>query len=79
MDGFYITFRSVTYAQRGREVLAEAGIHAVLGRTPRELESLGCGYRLLLRQDPKRAVEILRRAGVEFRRIFTDQGREVKV
>lgn len=79
MNGFYITFRSVTYAQRAQGVLREAGIGTVLSRTPRELENRGCGYRLQLREDPKRAVQLLRKAGVDYRRVFTADGQEVTV
>ena len=59
----FITFRSVTPAQRGQRVLQQAGIETVLLRTPKWMEERGCGYCLRLRQeDTKRAVDLLRLA-----------------
>ena len=34
MKFFYITFRSVTYAQRGERTLQKAGLRCTLLRTP---------------------------------------------
>lgn len=42
----FVTFRSVTFAQRGQEVLRRGGITASLSRTPRWMEEKGCGYSL---------------------------------
>ena len=44
MRYFYITFRSVTYAQRGEQTLRRAGIPCTLQRTPRLLQERGCSY-----------------------------------
>lgn len=44
MEKYVIAFRSVTPAQRGRQILAAAGIDCLLMRTPRSLEPRGCGY-----------------------------------
>ncbi len=72
----FITFRSVTPAQRGQRVLNRAGIRCTLQRTPRQMQEKGCGYCLRLRgQDTVNAVELLRGAGVEFSRIYaSDSG-----
>ena len=51
MNVYYITFRSVTFAQRGEEILRRGGISSVLQRTPRWMEEQGCGYCLRLRTD----------------------------
>ena len=84
MDVFFITFRSVTLAQRGERVLGDAGMRCALIRTPRWMEEKGCGYCLRLRcQDIGRWVEVLRRRGVQFRRVYVRQEdgeiREVRV
>lgn len=69
MGYYYITFRSVTHAQRGERVLAE--FSPVLQRTPRWMEERGCGYCLRLRQgSPERAAALLESAGVPFRKAY---------
>lgn len=71
MDVFLITFRSVTYAQRGERVLGRAGIRCSLQRTPRWMEEQGCGYSLRVQTgDILRAVELLRREQLPLRRVY---------
>lgn len=67
----YITFRSITYAQRGENLLRQAGIPCRLSRTPRWMEEQGCGYSLRLRcRDMEGAAELLRAGGVPFRKLY---------
>ena len=76
MKFYYITFRSVTYAQRGEKLLAGEGIRCVLLRTPRWMEEQGCGYCLRLwTEDVRRAVMILRSRQVPMRKAYV-QNRE---
>ena len=76
MEICYITFRSVTYAQRGEQVLRGAGIGSNLQRTPKWMQEQGCGYCLRLRMDQAhRAVELLRHNGVPLRRVYV-QGQD---
>ena len=71
MKFYYITFRSVTLAQRGEQVLNKAAIRASLLRTPKWMETQGCGYSLRLWTDQiKPAVAMLREQGIQFRRIY---------
>ena len=71
MKFYYITFRSVTYAQKGESLLTAAGIHCSLQRTPRWMEAQGCGYCLRLwTKDPDRALELLEGARIPRRRIY---------
>ena len=71
MKFYYITFRSVTYAQKGEAVLQAAGIHCSLQRTPRWMEAQGCGYCLRLwTKEPDRALELLEGARIPRRRIY---------
>ena len=71
MKFYYITFRSVTHAQRGERVLQNAGIRCTLQRTPRWMEAQGCGYSLRLwTKDVMPGVDTLRRAGVPLRKIY---------
>ena len=67
----YITFRSVTFAQRGERVLQSAKIHCTLQRTPRWMEEQGCGYCLRLHaRQLAAAAELLTREGVPFRKLY---------
>ena len=78
MSYYYITFRSVTYAQRGERVLQAGKIRCTLQRTPRWMEEQGCGYCLRLRtKELAPAAELLAREGVPYRKLYvqTAQGR----
>lgn len=67
----YITFRSVTYAQRGEAVLRAAGVPGALQRARAWMRERGCGYCLRLREDQlPRAVEALDRAQVRYGRVW---------
>ncbi len=67
----YITFRSVTPAQKGEGILRRAGVECTMQRTPRWMEEQGCGYSLRLRQgSAQMASEILRQNGVAYRKIY---------
>lgn len=67
----FITFRSITPAQRGQRVLTGAGIACALQRTPKKLAQQGCGYCLLLRPgDVVRAVALLREQGVPMIKVY---------
>ena len=68
---YYITFRSVTTAQRGEKILQNAGIRAAVLRTPKWMESQGCGYSLRIRTDTLLpVVGLLREKAVAFRRVY---------
>lgn len=68
---FLITFRSITYAQRGEAALKKVGIFCRLRRTPGELSNRGCGYCLTLSgSEALAAVEILRQQGIAFAKIY---------
>ena len=67
----FITFRSITPAQRGQRVLETAGIECTLQRTPKQMAQQGCGYCLRLRPgEVARAVAILREQGVNFSKVY---------
>ena len=85
MNQNLITFRSVTYAQRGERSLTRRGIGCTVMRTPKWMEDQGCGYGLRLRgKDLHRALDILHRAldilrqeDISWRKVygFTREGR----
>ena len=71
MKFYYITFRSVTAAQRGEKVLHKAGVRATLLRTPKWMEVQGCGYSLRLwTDDVQPAIQLLQDQGILFRRVY---------
>ena len=71
MKTYYITFRSVTFAQRGEQVLKENGIRCALLRTPKWMEAQGCGYSLRVwTGDIQGIVELLRENRVRMRKIY---------
>ncbi len=71
MPACFITLRSVTFAQRGEEVLQRNHIFCTMQRTPKWMETRGCGYCLRLRQeDGRRAVALLRQYQVPFRKLY---------
>ena len=70
MDCF-ITFRSVTFAQRGESELKRAGIFCNVQRTPRWMEEQGCGYSIRLHcQDMTTATQLLKHKQVPYRKVY---------
>ena len=75
MKLYFITFRSVTFAQRGERLLTAEGIRCTLQRTPKWMEAQGCGYSLRVwTKDVGAVVALLRKAGVPLRRVYIQQG-----
>lgn len=77
MHVFFITFRSVTPAQRGESILNRSGHRCALQRTPKWMEEQGCGYCLRLRmEDISPCVQLLRMYRIPFRRVYrqNDEG-----
>ena len=71
MHLYYITFRSVTFAQRAEKLLNQQGYRVSLMRTPRWMEEQGCGYALKLwTNDIAAAVRLLREGKVQLRRVY---------
>ena len=74
MEYAFITFRSVTFGQRGEKLLKGGGIRCVLQRTPRWMEEQGCGYSLSIRtQDIFPAVTMLRENQVPMRKVYSQR------
>ena len=71
MKFYYITFRSVTFAQRGEKLLKNTGIRCSLQRTPRWMEELGCGYALRIwEKEISGAVTLLQQNRIPLRRVY---------
>ena len=74
MGLYYITFRSVTYAQRGEKLLNQKNVRASLLRTPRWMEEQGCGYALKIwTNDIRTIVKLLRENKVQYRRFYAQK------
>ncbi len=71
MKIYYVTFRSVTHGQRGEKLLKQEGIRCHLQRTPKWMESKGCGYSLRIwTEDISRPLALLRRENVAMQRVY---------
>lgn len=71
MKLYYITFRSVTFAQRAEKLLSRNSYRCSLQRTPRWMEEQGCGYALRVwTKDVAPAVALLREHDVQMRRVY---------
>ena len=68
---YLITFRSVTYAQRGERLLNRQGERCSLKRTPRWMEEQGCGYALRVRAaEIEPATALLAERQIPIRRVY---------
>ena len=71
MRFYFITFRSVTYAQQGERLLKGSGFRCVLQRTPRWMEEQGCGYCIRLAgSEVPDALALLRRNQLSWRKVY---------
>ena len=69
----YITFRSITPAQRGETMLRRSGVECSIQRTQRWMEQQGCGYSLRLRcPDVPDAVQLLQQNEIPYRKLYRD-------
>ena len=76
MRFYFITFRSVTFAQRAEKLLNQRGYRVSLMRTPRWMEEQGCGYALKIwTGEILTAVKLLREARIQLRKVYA-QGDE---
>lgn len=74
MFDLYFVIRSVTYAQRGRDVLENAGIRCQLTRSPRSISPSGCAYALMTgRGNASAAMRTLAAAEIPFSGPFLRQ------
>ena len=74
MHFYFITFRSVTFAQRAEKLLNQRGYRPNLMRTPRWMEEQGCGYALKLwTNQMDAAVNLLRENKIPLRKVYVHQ------
>lgn len=71
---YLIVCRSLTYAQRTVAALERAGILARTLRSPKQVSSEGCSHCVrVARRDLDNALTVLRRVGLEPKRVFAAQ------
>lgn len=71
MRFYFITFRSVTFAQRAEKLLNQQGYRVSLMRAPRWMEEQGCGYALKLwGGDRLPVVQLLRENQIPLRKVY---------
>lgn len=83
MHDYFFTFRSVTAAMKGSQVLEGAGIKTTLSRTPKSLQRQGCGYSLRVRGEAWTTARLLfAREEVHYQKLYRktekDQWQEVE-
>lgn len=75
MKSFFITFRSITQAQRAERAFGRAGYSCVLRRTPRWMEERGCGYGVEVKvAQLKEGLAVLRLEKIPFRKSYLLHG-----
>ncbi len=57
---FFIKVNSVTHAMKGRNVLSSNGIKANIKRLNEANSKEGCGYVILVNNEPEKAVSLLK-------------------
>ena len=70
MDSYWITFRSLTHAQRAARLLERSGLTVTLVKAPQALSDSGCAYALTLRRRPEEALALLRKNNMRLGRAF---------
>ena len=74
MGLYYITFRSVTFAQRGEKLLTQRNLRVSLMRTPRWMEEQGCGYALKIwTRDLSAVLKLMQENGVRLRKVYAQR------
>lgn len=83
MRQVWITFRSLTHAQRAATSLERKGITASLTRAPKELSLRGCAYAVVLRKrfgEAAGLIEELKLPSAQyFERLESGEFREVRL
>ncbi len=71
MKSFFITFRSITHAQRCERIFTAAGIRCHMRRAPRWMEERGCGYGVEAKLgELNEGLQILRKEEIPFRKSY---------
>ncbi len=70
-NGWLITFRSITFAQKGERTLKQRGVACTMRRTPKGLSERGCSYCLQVTDDQiSEALTVLRDQNIAFGNVY---------
>lgn len=70
-NGWLMTFRSITFAQKAERLLKRAGVACVLQKTPRGLSERGCSYSLRFHgEEVTEVIALLKDNQVSFGKVF---------
>ncbi len=69
MANYMIHVGSITNAMRGKSLLEKSGVRTYVHRASNPPDGDGCGYSLLVTDNPSHAQTILKRGGVRVVRI----------
>ena len=71
MKTFFITFRSITWAQRCQRIFEREGIRCTMRRAPRWMENRGCSYGVEAKlREPEQGLKLLEREKIPFRNCY---------
>ena len=71
MEYAFITFRSVTLAQKAESILRNGRYRCSIQRTPRWMEEQGCGYSVRISlTDVQNCVDLLRENHMVYRKVY---------
>lgn len=71
MFDYIFTFRSLTGAQKARELLSAGNVFSSVMRAPKRLSAQGCGYVLRVSAaNGRRALAVLRGGGASFGHLY---------
>ena len=66
----YLVTESFTMAMKGYRVLMRIGVNARVDRLSPGMSRNGCGYSIVVYNDPRRMVEILKRNNIRVKKII---------
>lgn len=70
MKQYWISFRSLTYAQRASRALERKGLTASVARLPQGVSRQGCGYAVILRGSSREPIRILEELRIPWSKLF---------
>lgn len=71
MAFYFMTCRSLTYAQRTVKVLERGGVSCYMARTPKHLAREGCGHGVKVgEQSVQKALQLLNQADLSPRKLY---------
>lgn len=75
MKYYLLTFRSVTFAQRGERLLKSKGYRCGIQRTPKWMEERGCGYSVKVQTgNVDMVLDILEENQLVYRKVYVQRG-----